>query len=81
MRDDSTSVRNLVIGMLLVAAPFAIAYLLTRGKPYSEILTMSNYSGLTSRLNRGVTRCPSPTSRLTCKVAWQEVRKTLAHSL
>src|SRR5438094_786698 len=38
MRDDSTSVRNLVIGMLLVAAPFAIAYLLTRGKPYSEIL-------------------------------------------
>src|SRR5437660_676515 len=30
MRDDSTSVRNLVIGMLLVAAPFAIAYLLTR---------------------------------------------------
>ncbi|TMG44084.1 MAG: hypothetical protein E6H90_11375, partial [Chloroflexi bacterium] len=38
MRDDSTSVRNLVIGMLLVAAPFAIAYLLTRGNPYSEIL-------------------------------------------
>src|SRR5256884_923171 len=38
MRDDSTSVRNLVIGMLLVAAPFAISYLLTRGNPYSEIL-------------------------------------------
>ena len=38
MRDDSTSVRNLVIGMLLVSAPFAIAYLLTRGNPYSEIL-------------------------------------------
>src|SRR5438093_10676614 len=38
MRDDSTSVRNLVIGMLLVAAPFAISYLLSRGNPYSEIL-------------------------------------------
>jgi len=38
MRDDSTSIRNLVIGMLLVAAPFAIAYLLTRGDPNAEIL-------------------------------------------
>jgi hypothetical protein len=38
MRDDSTSVRNLVIGMLLVAAPFAIAYLLTRGDSNAEIL-------------------------------------------
>ena len=38
MRDDSTSIRNLVIGMLLVAAPFAIAYLLTRGNPNAEIL-------------------------------------------
>jgi len=38
MRDDSTSVRNLVIGMLLVAAPFAVAYLLTRDNPNADIL-------------------------------------------
>ena len=38
MRDDSTSVRNLVIGMLLIAAPFAVAYLLTRGNPNSGVL-------------------------------------------
>jgi len=38
MRDDSTPVRNLVVGMLLVAAPFAVAYLLTRDNPNSEIL-------------------------------------------
>jgi len=38
MRDDSGSVRNLVIGMLLIAAPFAGAYLLTRGNPNSEVL-------------------------------------------
>jgi len=38
MRDDSNAVRNLVIGMLLVAAPFAVAYLLTRNNPNSEVL-------------------------------------------
>ena len=38
MRDDSSLVRDLVVGMLLVAAPFAAAFLLTRGNPYSEIL-------------------------------------------
>ena len=38
MQDNSNSVRNLVIGMLLVATPFAIAYLLTRGNPGSEVL-------------------------------------------
>jgi hypothetical protein len=38
MRDDAGSVRNLVIGMLLVAAPFAVAYLLTRGNPNSQVL-------------------------------------------
>lgn len=38
MQDNSNSVRNLVIGMLLVAAPFAAAYLLTRGNPNSEVL-------------------------------------------
>jgi hypothetical protein len=38
MQDNSKSVRNLVIGMLLVAAPFALAYLATRGNPNSEVL-------------------------------------------
>jgi hypothetical protein len=38
MQDNSNSVRNLVIGMLLVAAPFAIAYLLTRNNPNSQVL-------------------------------------------
>lgn len=38
MRDDAGSVRNLVIGMLLVAAPFGGAYLLTRRNPNSEVL-------------------------------------------
>src|SRR5437773_4496988 len=38
VQDNSNSVRNLVIGMLLVATPFAIAYLLTRGNPGSEVL-------------------------------------------
>ena len=38
MRDDSASVRNLVIGMLLVAAPFAGAYLLTRSNPNAQVL-------------------------------------------
>jgi hypothetical protein len=38
MRDDAGSVRNLVIGMLLVAAPFAVAYLLTRDNPNSQVL-------------------------------------------
>jgi hypothetical protein len=38
MQDNSNSVRNLVIGMLLVAAPFALAYLVTRGNPNSEVL-------------------------------------------
>jgi len=38
MRDDSNSVRNLVIGMLLVAVPFGAAYLLTRNNENSQIL-------------------------------------------
>jgi hypothetical protein len=38
MQDNSKSVRNLVIGMLLVAVPFALAYLATRGNPNSEVL-------------------------------------------
>lgn len=38
MPDSSSSVRNLVIGMLLVAAPFGLAYLVTRGNPNSEVL-------------------------------------------
>jgi len=38
VQDNSNSVRNLVIGMLLVAAPFAIAFLLTRNNPNSEVL-------------------------------------------
>src|ERR1700736_1723216 len=38
MQDKSNSVRNLVIGMLLVAAPFALAYLVTRNNPNSEVL-------------------------------------------
>jgi hypothetical protein len=38
MRNDSNSVRNLVIGMLLIAAPFAVAYLLTRSNPNSQVL-------------------------------------------
>jgi len=38
MREDSGSVRNLVIGMLLIAAPFGVAYLLTRDNPNSELL-------------------------------------------
>jgi hypothetical protein len=38
MRDDSNSVRNLVIGMLLVAAPFGAGYLLTRNNENSQIL-------------------------------------------
>jgi hypothetical protein len=31
-------VRNLVIGMLLIAAPFAVAYLLTRSNPNAQVL-------------------------------------------
>src|SRR2546423_1300418 len=38
MRNDSNSVRNLVIGMLLVAAPFAVPYLLTRSNPNAQVL-------------------------------------------
>src|SRR5437764_58387 len=38
MQDNANSVRNLVIGMLLVAAPFGLAYALTRGNPGSEVL-------------------------------------------
>ena len=38
MQDGSNSVRNLVIGMLLLAAPFAIAFFLTRSNPNSEVL-------------------------------------------
>ena len=38
MQDNANSVHNLVIGMLLVAAPFGLAYALTRGNPGSEVL-------------------------------------------
>src|ERR1700682_2752278 len=38
MQDNANSVRNLVIGMLLVAAPFAVAWLVTRNNPNSEVL-------------------------------------------
>jgi hypothetical protein len=38
MRNDSNSVRNLVIGMLLVAVPFGAAYLLTRNNDNAQIL-------------------------------------------
>ena len=38
MQDNANPVRNLVIGMLLVAAPFAVAYFLTRGNPGAEVL-------------------------------------------
>jgi hypothetical protein len=38
MQDNANSVRNLVIGMLLVAAPFGLAYVLTRGNPGAEVL-------------------------------------------
>jgi len=38
VQDNSNAVRNLVIGMLLVAAPFGLAYALTRGNPGSEVL-------------------------------------------
>jgi hypothetical protein len=38
MQDARGTVRNLVIGMLLLAAPFAIAYLLTRNDPNAQVL-------------------------------------------
>ena len=38
MRNDSGSVRNLVIGLLLIAAPFAGAYILTRSNENSQVL-------------------------------------------
>jgi hypothetical protein len=38
MQDNANSVRNLVIGMLLIAAPFALAWLVTRNNPNSEVL-------------------------------------------
>jgi hypothetical protein len=38
MRNDSASVRNLVIGLLLIAIPFAGAYILTRGNENSQVL-------------------------------------------
>jgi hypothetical protein len=38
MRDDSNSIRNLVIGMLLVAVPFGAAYLLTKNNENAQIL-------------------------------------------
>ena len=38
MRDDSGSIRNLVIGLLLVAAPFAAAYILTGRNSNGEVL-------------------------------------------
>jgi hypothetical protein len=60
MHENSNSVRNLVIGMLLVAAPFAVAYLLTRGHPGSEVLLIvavfSAGLALTFALASGVQR-------------------------
>jgi hypothetical protein len=38
MQENANAVRNLVIGMLLVAAPFGIAYVLTRNHPGAEVL-------------------------------------------
>jgi hypothetical protein len=38
MQDAGGTVRNLVIGMLLLAAPFAVAYLLARNDPNAQIL-------------------------------------------
>ena len=38
MHNDSGSIRNLVIGLLLVAVPFGIAYLLTRTNSNAEVL-------------------------------------------
>ena len=38
MDDAHGTVRNLVIGMLLLAVPFAIAYLLTRNDPNAQVL-------------------------------------------
>ncbi len=38
MSDPSASTRNLVIGMLFIAAPFAGAYLLTRSNPDAQVL-------------------------------------------
>jgi hypothetical protein len=38
MQDATSSVRNLIIGMLLLAIPFGIAYLLTRNNDNSQIL-------------------------------------------
>jgi hypothetical protein len=38
MRNDSASIRNLVIGLLLIAVPFAGAYLLTRSNENSQVL-------------------------------------------
>lgn len=38
MQDATSSVRNLIIGMLLLAIPFGIAYVLTRNNDNSQIL-------------------------------------------
>src|SRR5256886_9999329 len=38
LHNDSGSIRNLVIGLLLVAVPFGIAYLLTRTNSNAEVL-------------------------------------------
>src|SRR5260370_29504714 len=68
MHENSNSVRNLVIGMLLVAAPFAIAYLLTRGHPGSEVLLIvavfSAGLALTFALASGVQRVGGIARRL-----------------
>src|SRR5260370_5889735 len=60
MHENSNSVRTVVIGMLLVAAPFAVAYLLTRGHPGSEVLLIvavfSAGLALTFALASGVQR-------------------------
>ena len=68
MQDNSNSVRNLVIGMLLIAAPFAAAYLLTRGNPNSEVLLIiavfSAGLALTFALASGVQRVGAIALRL-----------------
>jgi hypothetical protein len=68
MQDNSNSVRNLVIGMLLVAAPFGLAYLVTRGNPNSEVLLIiavfSAGLALTFALASGVQRVGAIALRL-----------------
>src|ERR1700674_456523 len=68
MQDNSNSVRNLVIGMLLVAAPFAVAWLVTRNNPNSEVLLIiavfTAGLGVTFALASGVQRVGAIAVRL-----------------